>query len=206
MNKPGSQPASNQFLPPSLSQDNFSHRTKWDTCHSWVNSLPNHTSLICSTYSRPMREHISFIQIFFAAINSLTNSSQCTKTIWNQKSDRRVICFDETRPIETMHGASQLKYYFIDLLWRIPVSIRGVEPLSERYFSEQEDVNYGLHGLLLGKDRVRFRLAEVWWRICPVDLRHILHEGPRKPCFELCVYCEQESTYPDEYKIWMTKL
>jgi hypothetical protein len=47
-------------------------------------------------------------------------------------------------------------------LTSILMSIRGVEPLSERYRSEQEDVNYGLQGLLLGKDRVRFRLAEVW--------------------------------------------
>jgi hypothetical protein len=60
-----------------------------------------------------MRDHVSSVEIFLAAINSLTNSSQYTKTIRNQKSDRRVICFDETRPIETMHGASQLKYCFI---------------------------------------------------------------------------------------------
>jgi hypothetical protein len=65
------------------------------------------------------------------------------------------------------------------------VSIFEVEPLSEHHHSEQKDVNHGLQALVLGKDRVRFRLAGVWWRIRPVDLRHILYEGPRKPFFVL---------------------
>jgi hypothetical protein len=79
------------------------------------------------------------------------------------------------------------KKMLLTTLTSIFVSIFEVEPLSEHHHSNKY-VNHGLQCLVLGKDRVRFRLAGVWWRICLVDLRHILYEGPRKPFFVLH-YC-----------------